>query len=156
MKKQNTLDNTPFPKVIRKRACNWCKAKTKYMFFCSEFCKNAFNNYSAKYLSGESINKDMRLGNVFNSEFDNLPKLAEGDTLRITKTEFGTTPKNDYPYVIITDENRGQIFSTASAVVSILARDDEKKAIAEGSVIETTAKIQTFTKTGRKGLGLDL
>ena len=161
---QKTLDNSKYNKnerfilSKRKNTCLACGGKlpNNHWSFCCYKCKDMYSSKTINFINGDGINKSMRLGNVFNSEFDNLPKLEDGDSLKITKAEFGTTEKNSYPYVIITDESRGQIFSTASAVVSILKRDDVKAILASGETLETKAKIQTFAKTGRKGLGLVL
>ncbi len=98
----------------------------------------------------------MRLAEIVGSEFDNLPKLKDGDELIITKTEFGTTKKNNYKFVIITDKEKGQIFTTAGAVVTFLRRDDVQEKLSQGETIETTARTQTFKQTGREGLGLTL
>ena len=161
---QKTLDNSRYKKnerfilSKRKNICLACGGQlpNNHWTFCSMVCKDIFASKTINFINGGRIKSSMRLGNVFNSEFDNLPKLEDGDSLKITKAEFGTTEKNSYPYVIITDESRGQIFSTASAVVSILKRDDVKAILASGETLETKAKIQTFAKTGRKGLGLVL
>ena len=161
---QKTLDSSKqpphaqFKKVKRKNTCLNCRGNlpNNHWSFCSHFCKDMFCNKKVKYLTDDLINNNMRLGEIVGSEFDNLPKVKDGDELIITKTEVGTTQKNNYKYVIITDKVKGEIFCTNGAIITFLHRDDVQEQLSKGETIETSVQLQTFDKTGRQGLGLTL
>lgn len=114
-----------------------------------------FSTIKVKYLNDEDINKSMKLGQVFGSEFESLPQIEAGQKLTITKVESGVTEKGKYPFVIITDRTRGKLFSTKGAIVKTLARQEVIDALANGEVIETEAIVRT-SNTGREGLVLRL
>ena len=163
MKKQETLDESVYTKhaqymrTSRINSCLGCKGKlpNNHWSFCSLTCKDAFVKSKIKYISEESISKGMKLGKVFGSEFESLPQIEAGQKLAITKTEFGTTEKGKYPYVIITDRKLGNLFTTKSAIVKTLERSEVQDALKSGEVIETEAIIRT-SNTGREGLVLRL
>ena len=160
---QKTLDNSRhnknerFKLSKRKNTCLACGGKipNNHWTFCSMNCKDMFGNDKIRFINSEDIIDSMRLGNAFGSEFDNLDSPEVGDKLRITKTEFGTTEKGKYPYVIITDANRGQLFTTKSAIVKTLQRDEVQKVLDSGETIETEVVVRTSNK-GREGVVLKL
>ena len=159
MRIQETLDGSnPVPLQFKRKAvCLNCKTSlpNNHWSFCSYYCKNMFSNKKVKYLNGESISKGMKLGQAFGSEFESLPQIEAGQKLTITKTEFGTTEKGKYPFVIITDRKLGQLFTTKSAIVKTLQRQEVIDVLASGEVIETEAIVRT-SNTGREGLVLRL
>ena len=159
MKRQKTLDDTEIKPLIitRKHNCLGCGAKTpkNSWSFCSYTCKDIYNRKMIKYLTEKRINKSMKLGQAFGSEFESLPQIEAGQKLCITKTELGTTEKGKYPFVIITDRTRGNLFTTKSAIVKTLQRKEVQDVIASGEVIETEAIVRT-SNTGREGLVLRL
>ena len=160
---QKTLDNSKhhknerFKLSKRKNTCLACgiTLKNNHWSFCSFECKNIFSNDKIRFINSEDIIDSMRLGNAFGSEFDNLDAPEVGDKLRITKTEFGVTEKGKYAYVIITDANRGQLFTTKSAIVKTLQREEVQKVLDSGETIETEVVIRTSNK-GREGVVLKL